>query len=61
MSKYKAAISGSETNGFYALVVREESNGFGGIEDVVVGHYKGRHFKTLKAAQRSTAKYIGSM
>jgi hypothetical protein len=58
MSKYKAAIRKTADGDFYALVVRETSNGFGGIEDVVVGHYAGRHFKTLKAAEKSTAAYI---
>jgi len=53
MSVYKANITKSQEGGFYALVVRIEDN-----EEIVIAHYKGRHFKTMKAAIKSTQNYI---
>lgn len=53
MSNYQPRIMKNSDGSFYALVVRME-----GDEAVVINHYKGRHFKTLKAAQRSTQNYI---
>ncbi len=53
MSKYQASITPSNGS-FYALVVRIGSDGF---ENVLRG-YKGRHFKTEKAAIKSTDAYI---
>ena len=63
MSVYKANITKNRDGAFYALVVRLENvtcslSGRSWVEQVVIGHYKGRHFKTLKAAERSTQKYI---
>lgn len=54
MSNYQANITKNAENSFYALVVRVEENGY----QVVVGHYKGRYFKTEKAAIKSTSAYI---
>jgi len=51
---YKSNITKNNDGSFYALVVRVDSDG----EENVIGHYKGRHFKTLKAAAKSTAAYI---
>lgn len=56
MNKYQARIS--QSNGsFYALIVRVDADG----EESVIHSYKGRHFATLAAAQKSTAKYIGGL
>ena len=60
---YKANIKKNREGSFYALVVRLEKvtcslSGRAWTDEVVIGHYKGRHFKTLKAAEKSTAKYM---
>ena len=54
MSDYQSVISKNNDDRFYALVVRIDSDGYKNV----IGHYKGRHFKTLKAAQKSTNAYI---
>ena len=54
MNNYNAVITKDGEGAFYALVVRIERDG----EKVVIGHYKGRHFKTEAAAVRSTTKYM---
>ena len=51
---YIPSITKNSDGSFYALVVRLELDG----ERVVVNHYKGRHFKTEKAAIKSTTVYI---
>ena len=53
MSDYTANIRKENDGSFYALVVRIDDEGY-----THVCRYKGRHFKTEKAALRSTAKYI---
>ena len=53
MSNYQARIRHT-TEGFYALVVRVEQDG----EERVDNCYRGRHFATMAAAERSTAAYI---
>lgn len=56
MNKYQSRIS--QNNGsFYALVVRIDADG----QENVLHGYKGRHFSTLPAAQKSTAKYIAGL
>lgn len=60
MSRYEPRISKNADGLFFALVVRIEKNTFGGTEECVVAHYKGRHFKTLAAAEKSTGKYIAN-
>ena len=55
MSKYEARIR-NQDGSFYALVVRIDSDG----EENVTNNYKGRFFSTLKAAEKSTAKYIAN-
>ena len=55
MSDYTADIT-KENDGFYALVVRIDDEGY-----KHVCRYKGRFFKTEKAALRSTAKYIAML
>ena len=54
MSRYQPRISKNSDGSFYALVVRVDRDG---QESVIYG-YKGRHFATTKAAEKSTAKYI---
>jgi hypothetical protein len=54
MSKYQANITKNAEGSFYALVVRVEDNGY----QAVIAHYAGRHFKTEKAAVKSTSNYI---
>jgi hypothetical protein len=54
MSKYQANITKNNEGSFYALVVRVDSDGY----QNVIGHYQGRHFKTEKAAIKSTSNYI---
>jgi hypothetical protein len=51
---YKSAITENATNEFYALIVRVDRDG----EEKVIHGYKGRYFKTRKAAERSTSNYI---
>jgi len=53
MSNYQASITKNAEGSFYALVVRIE-NGYKNV----IGHYKGRHFATEKAAIKSTSNYI---
>lgn len=55
---WKGAISKDTNGGFYALVVRDENNGRGGIESIVNRGYKGRFFATKKAAEKSVNAYI---
>jgi len=54
MSTYKAVISKDNEGSFYALIVRVDRDG----ESNVIHHYKGRHFKTEKAAIKSTSNYL---
>lgn len=51
---YKARITKSADQSFYALIVRVDSDG----QENVIHGYKGRHFASLKAAEKSTAAYI---
>jgi hypothetical protein len=55
MNKYSAVINYSNES-YYAFVARDQSNGFGGIESVVVS--VGKHFKTLAGAERFCRKEI---
>jgi len=57
----RALIEQQKDGTFYALVVRDENNSFGGVELIVVGNYKPRFFKTEKAALKSTGKYINQI
>ena len=54
MSDYKASIKKNSEGSFHALIVRIDYDG----ETSVIHGYEGRHFKTEKAAIRSTDKYI---
>lgn len=54
MSFYKPAITKNADDQYYAIIVRVDYDG----EESVIHGYKGRHFKTLKAAERSTNNYI---
>ena len=51
---YVARITESKEEGFYALIVRVDSDG----EENVIHGYKGRYLKTRKAAEKSTSNYI---
>ncbi len=54
MSKHEPRISKNADGEFYALVVRIDRDG----EESVIHGYRGRHFKTEKAALKSTTNYI---
>ena len=54
MSRHEARITGSNENGFYALIVRIDRDG----QENVIHGYKGRTFTTRTAAENSTAKYM---
>lgn len=56
MSKYEARIK-KQADSFYALIVRVDRDG----EENVIHGYKGRFFKTMKAAQKSTSNYIAKI
>lgn len=58
MSKYEARITASADGSCYALIVRID--GFDGEESVIHG-YRGRHFASRKAAEKSTAAYIAKV
>jgi hypothetical protein len=53
MSKYQARIRKSDDS-FYALIVRVDSDG----QESVIHGYKGKHFASVKAAEKSIAAYI---
>ena len=53
MGLYIPAIK-EDNNGHYALIIRVDEDG----EKNVIHGYKGRYFKTLKAATKSTVSYI---
>lgn len=57
MSQHEARISQTSDDDFYALVVRIDCDG---QENVIYG-YKGRHFATRTAAERSTSNYIAKI
>jgi len=54
---YKSAITKNADNRFFALVVRVDYDG----EEFVCSTYTGRHFKTEKAAIKSTSAYIAKL
>lgn len=56
MATYKAKVTGNTENGFYALVVRIDSDG----QENVIHGYKGRHFSTREAGVKSANKYISA-
>lgn len=57
MTKYTANIRKTADGSFYALIVRIDSDG----EQSVIHGYKGRHFATLKAAEKSTSAYLAKI
>lgn len=57
MSKYQAKITNTSDGSFYALIVRVDRDG----EESVIHGYKGRHFSTMKAAEKSTSAYIAKI
>lgn len=56
MSKHQARITASNGS-FYALIVRIDRDG----QENVIHGYKGRHFASRVAAERSTAAYIAKL
>lgn len=56
MSDYEARITETADGSFYAMVVMVDYD-----EEVVISHYKARHFKTRAAAEKSTAAYIAKL
>jgi len=57
MRKYQANITKNADGEFYALIVRMDRDG----QTQVIHGYKGRHFATLKAAEKSTSAYISKI
>lgn len=51
---YAARITKTSDNNFYALVVRVDRDG----QESVDGTFKGRYFRTEKAAIKSTSLHI---
>ncbi len=57
MSAYKSHITKNADGQFYALVIRVDRDG-----QTSVSHgYKGRHFASLKAAEKSTSAFIAKL
>lgn len=54
MSNYQPRITNTKESGFYALIVCIDNDG----EENVIHGYKGRYFKTEKAALKSTNNHI---
>ena len=54
MSNYKSAITEHASDEFYALIVRIDRD----QSEHVIHGYKGRYFKTRKAAERSTSNHM---
>lgn len=57
MSNYQARITKTADGSLYALIVRIDLDG----EENVIHGYKGRHFATMKAAERSTASHLAKI
>lgn len=57
MSNYKANITKTADGSFYALIVRVDRDG----QERVIHGYKGRHFATAKAAEKSTSAYLAKI
>ena len=57
MSNYQDRTTESADGDFYALVVRVDKDG----QESVIHGYKGRHFATRKAAEKSTAAHIAKL
>lgn len=54
---HKASITKSADGSFYALIVRIDRDG----QENVIHGYKGRHFASLKAAEKSTGAHIAKI
>lgn len=53
-SRHESRITGTNENGFYALIVRIDRDG----QENVIHGYKGRTFATRNAAEKSTTNYM---
>lgn len=54
MSQYQPHITQTADGEFYAIIVRIDRD----QESHVINGYKGKHFKTRKAAEKSTLTFI---
>ena len=54
---HQARITRNSDGDFYALIVRIDRDG----QENVIHGYKGRHFASLKAAEKSTASYVAKI
>ena len=57
MNNYKAIITPTSNGGYYGNVVKVGKDG----EYRILYGYVGREFKTLRAAEKSTAAYIAKV
>lgn len=57
MSNYQARVAQTANGDFYAFIVNIDKGGY----ERVLHSYKGRHFATMKAAEKSTAKHIATI
>lgn len=55
-TRYEARIRNNGES-IYAYIVRIESDN----AESVVNDYKGRHFSSVKAAEKSTGRYLASL
>jgi len=53
--KHILKISQLSDDSYYCYMVREQSNGFGGVEEVVTT--KGKYYKTIAAAKKMAIAY----
>ena len=54
MRNYQPRFRKNNDGSYFALIVRIDNDG----QENVIHGYRGRHFSTLKAAERSTENYI---
>jgi len=57
MSAYAARITETQEGSFYAFIVLKHKDGY----EQVLRDYKSRHFASMKAAEKSTSKYLASL
>ena len=57
MSQHESRISQTSDGDYYVLIVRIDRDG----QENVIHGYRGRHFATQSAAERSTSKYIAKL
>lgn len=57
MSNYQARIRSTPDDAYYAYIVRVDNDGQEYVDNV----YKGRHFGSRKAAEKSTNAYLAKL